>query len=111
MELLLVLASSTWIVIILWEGFEAMVFPRRVTRRYRWTRLYYRAAWAFWRAAAQQIKANKRRETFLSFFGPLSLFGLFATWVSGLIVGFGLLLWALRTPLNIAAAQDADQST
>jgi hypothetical protein len=43
---------------------------------------------------------GKRREYFLSVFGPLSLLGLFATWVLSLIAGFALLQWSLGTDLN-----------
>ncbi len=37
----------------------------------------------------------RREQTFLSVFGPLSLFGLFALWAAGLTFGFGLLHHAL----------------
>ena len=38
-----------------------------------------------------RLRPGPRRETMLSIFGPLSLFGLFAIWAAGLILGFGLL--------------------
>jgi len=95
-----VLASLVLIVLVLVDGFEAMVLPRRVTRLYRPTRLYYRTIWTLWRLVAHRIRPGKRREAFLSVFGPLSMFGLFATWVSGLIIGFGWLHWSLGTVLR-----------
>jgi hypothetical protein len=73
------------------EAFEALVLPRRVTRPYRFTRLYYRIGWRTWRTAAHLFRSHRREQTFLSVFGPLSLFGLFALWATGLILGFGLL--------------------
>src|SRR5438552_13758659 len=93
-------ASVALIVLILVDGFETMVLPRRVTRLYRPTRLFYRSTWMVWRLAAGTIQPGKRRQAFLSVFGPLSLLALLATWVSGLVVAFGLLHWSLGTRLN-----------
>ena len=33
---------------VLWEGFETIVLPRRVTRRFQLTRLFYRRTWLTW---------------------------------------------------------------
>jgi hypothetical protein len=76
--------------LVLLETFESLVLPRRVTRRLRFTRLYYRVTWRIW-FAATAFASPHRRETALSIFGPLSLLTLFAVWVAALIVGFGLL--------------------
>jgi hypothetical protein len=54
-----------------------------------------------WRLAAMRIARPKARQSFLSWYGPLSVLGLLATWVVGLIFGFALLHFALGTPLNI----------
>jgi hypothetical protein len=93
------LGSVALILLVLLEGFESMVLPRRVTRPYRFTRFYYQGTWRLWRALAGGLRPGKRRETFLSFFGPLSLLTIFVIWVAGLITGFGLLHWSLATPL------------
>jgi hypothetical protein len=93
-------ASLVLILVILRDGFEAMVLPRRVTHRYQPARVFYRCTWALWRMVALRLPAGKRREGFLSIFGPLSLLGLFACWVCGLIVGFALLHWSLGTELQ-----------
>jgi len=87
--------SAGVVLLVLVDGFQTMVLPRRVAWRYRPARLYYRATWPVWRAAACLIPAGKRRHTFLSVYGPLSLLGLFLTWVLGLILGFALLQQAL----------------
>ena len=79
---------------ILLEAFETIVLPRRVTRRFRLTRLYYRILWVPWRKLAHLVKSSKSREGFLSYFGPLSLLGLFALWAAMLIMGFGLLYFS-----------------
>src|SRR5215831_8575097 len=94
------LASLALILVVLTDGFETMVLPRRVTHSYRLARLFYRSTWALWRTLAGRLPAGKRRESFLSLFGPLSLLALFVTWVLGLVTGFGLLHWSLGTPLQ-----------
>jgi hypothetical protein len=85
------------IAIILLEAFETIILPRRVARRFRLTRAFYLSVWIPWRAIAPTIKSRKVRETFLSFFGPLSLLVLFALWATLLIIGFGLLYYG-NTP-------------
>jgi hypothetical protein len=75
------------------DSFEALVLPRRVTRQWRVSRLYYRNAWRAWRRGAQLIPSARYRESALSVFGPLSLLGLFACWAAMLIIGFALVHW------------------
>src|SRR5262249_29961085 len=99
MYFVLWLASLALILLILIDGFQAMVLPRRVSWTWRPTRLFYRSTWVLWRGIAQQFPPGRRRQTFLSVYGPLSMLTLFATWVTGLIVGFGLLHWSMGTPL------------
>lgn len=88
---------------ILWEAFETIVLPRRATRRFRLTRLFYRTTWRPWRAMARQMRRSKSRETFLSFFGPLSLLFLFVFWGAGIIVAFGLLYYGSGGHATIVA--------
>jgi hypothetical protein len=95
MHLVAALVGLALIGLILLEGFEAMVLPRRVTRPYRLNRLFYRHTWNLWRGVGRLLRSARRRESFLSMFGPLSLFALFAIWVTGLAVGFALLYWSL----------------
>lgn len=82
---------------VLWEAFETVVLPRRVSRRFRVTRFLYRGMWLPWRAIAHAYKKPKPRETFLSYFGPLSILLLFAMWAAAIIFGFGLLYYSSST--------------
>ncbi|MFZ3215547.1 MAG: potassium channel family protein [Candidatus Acidiferrales bacterium] len=77
------------VALVLLEAFETIILPRRVSRRFRLTRAFYLCLWVPTRAFARLIRSPKRRETFLSFFGPLSLLVLFAVWATLLILGFG----------------------
>jgi hypothetical protein len=87
---------------ILWDVFETIVLPRRVTRRIRPTRLFYRFTWAPWRLLAGVFKSKKRRETFLGIYGPLSLLALLIFWAMSVIVGFALLHWAIKSHIGSA---------
>ncbi len=62
---------------VLWDAFETIILPRRVSGRIRLTRLFYRSTWIPWRAAARALSGRKR-DVFLSIFGPLSLILLLA---------------------------------
>lgn len=86
------------IAVVLWEAFETIVLPRRVTRRWRLTRAYYRSTWFPWRAVARSISSVKTRETILSFYGPLSMLLLFVVWATMLVFGFGFLYYSATTP-------------
>ena len=85
------------ILLVLWEGFETIVLPRRVTRRFRLTRLFYRRTWLPWSKMVSSLVPGRRQETWLSVFGPLSLLLLLSFWAGGLITGFGLLHWATNS--------------
>src|SRR5256712_4907401 len=45
--------GALWIAVIMWDAFEAIVLPRRVTRRLRPARLFYRVTWRGWGAGAR----------------------------------------------------------
>ncbi|HXW57636.1 MAG TPA: potassium channel family protein [Candidatus Cybelea sp.] len=87
-------AGVVIIAIVLWEAFEAIVLPRRATRRFRLNRLVYRSTWVPWRALARRMPRAKLRETFLGVYGPLSLLLLFVLWAALIVLGFGMLDWA-----------------
>lgn len=80
MHPLLAFVGLILVALVLIDAFEVMVLPRRVTRTLRPVRLYYRLAWGLWSGLARRLPRGKRRENFLSIFGPLSLLTLFALW-------------------------------
>ena len=99
MRTIATIAGILLLLIILWDGFETILLPRRVTHRFRLARLFFRSTWRPWSALARQMKAGKRREAFLSIYGPLSLLLLFVMWAMGLVFGFALLHWAAGSAL------------
>jgi len=102
LRILVAIASLFLIVVVLWDAFETIVLPRRVTRKLRLTVAYFRATWRPWAWVCRHIRTNKRRELVLSVYGPLSLLALIVLWAVGLVAGFGVLQWAIGSPLNVA---------
>ena len=103
MNALVGLIGLSLIVVVLWDVFETIVLPRRVTRRVRLTRLFYRFFWQPWSAVGATIQKNKRRETYLSIFGPLSLLILLTLWAITLVLGFACIHWAIGSRIGSAS--------
>ncbi len=101
MRLLAIIPGLALILVILWDAFETIILPRRVTRRFRLTSVFYSTAWAPWSALARSMRNHKRREKLLGLFGPLSLLILLALWALGLIFGYAITLWATDARLNL----------
>ena len=91
----LILILTVW-----WEAFETIILPRRVQRRFRLTRFYYRCTWLPWSAVASSIRTKRLKETLLGYYGPLSLLGLLAVWASALVLGFAVLQFGLGSRLT-----------
>jgi hypothetical protein len=94
MTILLGALGVVLILIVLGDAFETIVLPRRVTRPISLARLFYQSTWLAWSGAVRSIFSSKRQETFLSWYGPLSLLLLLILWATCLIIGFGLVHWA-----------------
>jgi ion channel len=90
LNLLAVISGIGLILTVLWETFETIVLPRRVTRHFRLTRLFYRWTWLPLRTATALMRNKRKRDRLLSYYGPLSLLLLFAFWALTLVVGFAL---------------------
>jgi hypothetical protein len=91
------------ILVILWDVFETIILPRRVSRRIRLARLFYLGSWRLVSGVARRMRPGKLRERYLGFFGPLSLLMLFVVWGIGLIVGFALIHWSIGSAAGIAS--------
>ncbi|MFB3915822.1 MAG: potassium channel family protein [Terriglobales bacterium] len=99
MHVLVGIAGFAIILIILGDAFETIILPRRVTRKIRLTRLFYRNTWLPWRALATRVRDRKLRESLLSLFGPMSLLMLLVLWAVAMIVAFAMLQWACGSKL------------
>ena len=87
--------------IVVWDAFEAIILPRRVTRKFRLTRLFFRTTWGVWRAIISLVPERKTREALLGFYGPLSLLLLVGVWAVGLVFGFGLMQFGAGSAVNV----------
>jgi Ion channel len=88
--------------IVSWDAFEAIILPRRVTRKIRLARVYYQFTWKTWKFYARLIPSKKRRESFLGFYGPISLLFLIAVWAVGLIISFAMMQYGAGSAVNLS---------
>ncbi len=79
------------ICIVLQDAFETVVLPRRVTRHFKLTAWFLRRTWIPWKKIAGRIRTPSRQQSFLGYYGPLSLIMLMVFWAVSLIFGFALL--------------------
>ncbi len=89
-----------WTVATLLDAFETILLPRRINHRFRYSRLYYRNCWWIWRAIAARVADRRWREGMLGVFGPMSLLGLFGSWIVSLVFGFAGMQWSLASLLS-----------
>jgi hypothetical protein len=111
MNILLTIIGLAILFAVLLEAFESIILPRRVTRRFRLTRVFYRMSWIPYRAFGRRLKSDKTRESFFSYFGPMSLLLLLVFWAASMVVGFAFLFVAagpptetFKTPIHFADA-------
>ena len=81
------------VTVVLWDAFETIILPRRVARWFRLTRMFYLSTWIPWKGLARKIHSPRIRESFISYFGPLSLLCLFVVWAAALIFGFAFMYY------------------
>lgn len=87
--------------VVVWDAFESIILPRRVTRRFRLTRVFYKFTWNRWRSITGLLPSRKKKETLLSFYGPLSLLVLVGVWAVGLVLAFGMMQYGAGSAVNM----------
>src|ERR1700739_3599788 len=95
-----------FLLVVLLDAFQTIILPRRAAGRLRLTRIFYILTWIPWRFLALRMRHPRKRETALSFYGPLSLIFLLVVWACGMVFGFSLIYYSLGSPFN-----DASQAT
>ena len=106
MNLVLAFLGVLLVLVVLWDAFETIILPRRVARRLRLTNIFYRSIWWPWSGLMRRVTSGKRREKYLSLFGPLSLIFLLGFWAAGVIFGYAIISWALDEKLKTAEIVD-----
>src|SRR5262245_48353216 len=88
--------------LILIDIFFTIVVPRRAPtlgQQLRLSTVLVPMAWRIWRFLGLRLPSSDRREAFLGLFGALAVVLLLDGWVVLLIIGYGLMLFALRGEL------------
>ncbi|MFN2521116.1 MAG: ion channel [Candidatus Limnocylindria bacterium] len=80
------------------DVFQSVVVPRPVQGRFRIGRLLIVGSWRLWRYLADRRRTD--REHFLGVFAPLAVTTLLIVWITFLVVGFALGLYALREQIR-----------
>jgi ion channel len=95
-------AGVAILIIVVWDAFEVIILPRRVTRRFRLSRFFYKNLWSIWKSLACLIPSKKARESAFGVFGPISLLILVAIWAVGLVYSFALMQYGAGSSVNVS---------
>ncbi len=99
---LVALLGAAIVVVVLSDGFESLILPQTVSRRFGLARIFYRATWQAWRRLAPLLAPpGRRREGLLSVYGPLSLLLLFGVWAYSMVLGFAMIQWGFGSHLDL----------
>ena len=88
-------AGLAVVVLIASDVFQSVIVPRP-TNALRPSALISRSGWRLAGTIGMRFRNPERRETLYAVYAPLLLVTLMAIWVIGLILGFGLIFYALR---------------
>ncbi len=94
MRIVVGIVGAALVALMLSEFFVTFMLPRRVKRDPRIARGLNGLLWRPWRALARQM-APPTADTLLGLFGPLALIVQLVVWALGLIIGYGLIEWAV----------------
>src|SRR5216683_1143760 len=100
MKILTVILGIILVLAILQDSFESIILPRRVSRRFRLSRLFYLSTWSLWSSIGRKMHSGNRREFYLSYYGPLSLILLLVIWAATLVLSLAMIEWGLSLPMN-----------
>ena len=87
------------LIVVFWDLFETVVVPRPTPGWVRLGRYVVRGSWRALRAI-RDIDPGRSYDRVLGLFAPAATIMLLVTWLLALMVGYGLLLYALRDELR-----------
>lgn len=99
LDYLEVLGGALLVLAVLFDLFQSVVLPRPTPGAFRLTGSILRVTWAVFRGLALRFSVA-RREALLGSYAPAAVLLLLATWIVGLILGYGLMLHGLRQQLK-----------
>ena len=98
------LVGLIFVLAVLWDVFQTVVVPRPSPGRFRIARNLTRFSWRATRAIALRVSNARRRDGLIGAFAPFQVLVLLVSWVTTLLVGFGLLFFALRDEISPSPA-------
>ena len=107
MRIIALLFGLTFCLGVVLDAFQTIILPRRPTKRFRITRLFYILTWRPWVWFAELSKTSKVREQNYSVYGPVSLLLLLVLWATLLVVGFGLIYFGIGSPFLDPLSENA----
>ncbi len=88
------------VLVVLYDVFQSVVVPRWTSRALRISPTLIVWSWGVWRAVGIRIPQVRRREGFFGAFAPLVLILILIAWSGTLLLGYGLILFALRDQIE-----------
>jgi hypothetical protein len=86
--------------LVLWDIFQTVVLPRPSSTRVRIARNMIRLSWPVWSWRAQRRSTSVDREKILGSYAPAIVLLVLVTWMVGMVIGFGLVLYSLREGIS-----------
>jgi hypothetical protein len=99
MELICFALGLFLLTLAFWDLFETVVVPRPTPGWFRIGRYLVRGSWRVLRSA-RNGKGRRANDTLLGLFAPAATVALLAAWLVSLILGYGLILFALRDEIQ-----------
>ncbi len=93
-------AGLLLIALVLWDIFQTVVLPRPTPSRIRVARTLIRITWPLWRSRAIRRVTSVDQERILGSYAPGLVLLLLFAWIALMILGFGLVMYALRDQLS-----------
>jgi hypothetical protein len=93
-------AGVALVLVTLFDVFQTVVVPRWTGKAGRIAPYIVDALWPVWRGFGLKLRNRERREDLLGTFAPTVLLVFLVAWVSLLILGYGLILHALRDQMD-----------
>jgi hypothetical protein len=90
------------IALVLTDVFETIVVPRPSPGRHRISRALVRPTWRAWRAVGARTRSGLARDTFYGLYAPGAAILLLLAWLILLVVGYGLVFYAVADQLRPA---------
>jgi hypothetical protein len=98
MEPIAFASGALLVFLVVWDLFQTIVVPRPSPGRFRLSRYLVRSFWRVTRAVGRGTN-GEAHETLLGLFAPFATLVLLVVWLGTLILGYGLILFALRDQL------------